>query len=404
MSDDNDSLSHAIYHQYLELDVQNKALNTAIFILTFDSDTVPERAAPTDPTYEDQMKDKSSHKFFAHKWVRSQTTRGYVSPYKTPINTPPPQATHNRISLSKPPTNPPSLQPTNHQLTRDPRLSLNYILHPTTPHCFNKGCIPCLPVEVRHMIWGYARSRTISIVIHDDLICSRSPSPITLRIDRESRSETKKTYKSHKKFYILGTEHDERTPYPFFDPKVDSVVLMDSFMGCNPATSSTVFGFYGPMSVTSLRTELDVSGHMDVIQSLHIPAHAWVWNIICRSPRAGIWFKNLTEIVFQGGEAGLRNEDDIEKCKEVVRGCFERISGEIDDEDDDDDQTRIVDPDSPSQAEVVSKKIKVPEVRVCMPKGLGFELMFEEEKLGMESVEERKWVMSFINKVKHDRG
>ncbi|TGO57603.1 hypothetical protein BOTNAR_0198g00100 [Botryotinia narcissicola] len=34
----------------------------------------------------EKMKDKPapSYKYFAHKWVRSQTTRGYISPYATP--------------------------------------------------------------------------------------------------------------------------------------------------------------------------------------------------------------------------------------------------------------------------------------------------------------------------------
>ncbi|KAI9640429.1 hypothetical protein NHQ30_011174 [Ciborinia camelliae] len=251
-------------------------------------------------------------------------------------------------------------------------------------------------MDVRCRIWNYARARTIGIIISHGVIFSRSPSPITFRINRESRHESQKRYKIHPMFYIWGTQYDERIPYPFYDPDVDSVVLINAFMGCNPSMSTAAFGFYGATSGIS-------PSPFDIIQSLHIPAHAWEWGLIRRAPRADIRFVNLTEIVFQGGQEGLIKRKDIERCKEVVRGCFEKGAEDIADEQNGQSAASLVTSGLAINAKAGIREIKVPEVRICMPNGLGYEWMFEEEKLGMESLEERRWVMNFIKKVKADR-
>ncbi|KAF7894231.1 hypothetical protein EAF00_007745 [Botryotinia globosa] len=416
----------------------------------------------------EKMKDNPapSYKYFAHKWVRSQTTRDYISPYATPAypglrrykstaepsppvvsSTPPPLANNprtrsylsslipnphqygspynpstmvppsrtqrvkrtrkngpnksNKPVVLAPPIPPPPSALTVPQQPQDPRYSLTYILNsPTaTPHNHTtpSRSLQSLPEKIRHLIWSYARSRTICITISNDLIYSRSPSPITLRINRESRSATIHHYSAHPHFYILGTQHEnkERIHYPFFDPSVDSVVVNGIYMDHTSALSSAIFGFYeaGRREIAYRKREVFDYAHMDILHSLHIPARAWDWNCIRRAPRAEIRFRNLSEIVLEGGAMGLRKEKDVKKCKEFIRGCFERNVEEIDDMDG-------VELASRGMARSANVEINVPEVRVIMPNGLDHEWMFEQDQLGMESMEERAWVMDFISKVK----
>ncbi|TGO47426.1 hypothetical protein BCON_0278g00030 [Botryotinia convoluta] len=433
----------------------------------------------------EKMKDKPppSYKYFAHKWVRSQTTRGYVSPYATPpypalrryrsmvepsppvvSSTSPPLPDNPRTrsylsslnpnphqyvspysqpTMSPPPSRsqrtkrtrkngpsksnkpsvlPPPISPTSPpppsppQQPQDPRYSFTYILNSPTPpihiHRHNNPThsLKCLPEKVRHLIWSYARSRTISITISDDLIYSRSPSPITFRINRESRSATINHYSVHPQFFILDTQNknkNERIHYPFFDPSVDSMVLNDVFMGCDSALSSnSIFGFYDSdtREVMHRKREVLDYAHFNVLQSLHIPARAWDWNRIRRVPRAEIRFRNLTEIVLEGGAMGLRTRKDVKMCEEFIRGCFERTVEEIAEEEeiDDTDGMELASHGTLRIARIANMEIKVPEVRVIMPNGLDHEWMFEDQ-LGMESMEERTWVMNFISKVKAGR-
>ncbi|TGO38259.1 hypothetical protein BHYA_0078g00110 [Botrytis hyacinthi] len=428
----------------------------------------------------ERMKDKPAHsyKYFAHKWVRSQTTRGYISPYATPdpalrrykstaepsppvvpsTSPPLPNNPRTRSYLSSlipnphqygspynqttmalpsrtqrakrtrkngpsksdkpvvlpPPIPPPPSAPSPSQQPQDLRYSLTYILNsPTpTPHNHNTPTrsLQSLPDKVRHLIWSYARSRTICITISDGLIRSRSPSPITLRINRESRSATINHYSVHPHFYILGTQHEnknERIHYPFFDPSVDSVVLNGVSMDYTSALSSAIFGFYesGTREVAYRKREVLDYAHMDVLHSLHIPARAWDWNRIRQAPRAEIRFRNLSEIVFEGGAMGLRTKKDMKKCNDFIRGCFERSAQEIVEEEEIDnmDGVELASHGMARDAETANMEIKVPKVRVIMPNGLDHEWMFEEHQLGMESMEERAWVMNFISKVKASR-
>ncbi|KAJ8059056.1 hypothetical protein OCU04_012033 [Sclerotinia nivalis] len=371
------------------------------------------------------MKDKSSYKYFAHRWVRSQTTRGYISPYEVPAN--PSPCKHNSFFTKHPPRksitpyNKPILptpapqaqaQPTTHPRIQDPRFSFTYILNTTTPtpHHHQKPTLQHLPQEIRRTIWNYARSRTIGIIISLDLISSRSPSPVTFRINRESRNSTKIHYKIHPRFYILGTEYSEKIHYPFFDPEVDSVVVVDALVGGN-AAMSTSFGVYGAGAGadSGVRSgafrdgyremDLDFEDPLDVVQSLHVPAHAWDWGVISRTLRGNLRFRNLREIVLQGGGMGLITTEDIERCKEVLRACFERSV----EEENNNVETGRTHPGEVRAEYLANREIKVPEIKVFVPKCLDYEWMFEEEKLGMESIEEREWVMNFIRKVKADR-
>lgn len=362
------------------------------------------------------MRDISSNRYFAHRWVRSQTTRGYISPYKTLANPTPRKAILSSPKADRPPhkdistyqpiiMTPPKLS--KGPPPRDPRFSLDHILNPTTSHCDKKSCFQCLPKEVRCIIWEYARSRTIGINIHNSHMCSGSPSPITFRINQESRAETKKHYNIYSRFYILCSEHSEIIHYPFFDPKVDSVILNDAFMGFNPARKC--FGFHGKdfMPIRFRIGETNDGAHFDVIESLHIPANAWNWRI-WESPSDvfHIRLKNLTEIVFQGGKMGLVTSENIEKFKDVVRSCFERAVEAMAEEEESYGGTGhllLENSGEASTPEVATREIKFPEIRVVMPGDLKYEFMFEEEKLGMESVEERQWVMNFIGKVKANR-
>ncbi|KAF7877209.1 hypothetical protein EAF04_000894 [Stromatinia cepivora] len=307
-------------------------------------------------------------------------------------------------SPAPPPELHPQSQPQPTQLPRDqdPRFSFTYILNTPTPTLTStphhpKPTLQHLPQEIRRTIWNCARSRTIGIIISSDLISSRSPSPVTFRINRESRNSTKIHYKIHPRFYILGTEFYEKIHYPFFDPEVDSVVLVDAFVGGN-AAMSTVFGGYGADAGSGRRSgtfrdgyrEMGLEDPLDVVQRLHIPAHALDWRVIGRTLRANMRFKNLREIVLRGGERGLITTDDIERSEE---------------ENDDVETGRLesTHPVKETAERLADRERKVPEIKVFMPKGLDYEWMFEEEKLGMESIEERKWVMNFIRKVKADR-
>ncbi|KAF7959448.1 hypothetical protein EAE96_001065 [Botrytis aclada] len=427
------------------------------------------------------MKEKPppSYKYLAHKWVRSQTTRGYISPYAAPShpgsrkykstvessppavsNTSPPVPNNPRTRLylsslipnphqyvsasNQPSISPPTrsqrqkrtrkngprksnksivlspaispsplLSPSPLQQPQDPRYSITYILNPPTP----SPTLQNLPPKIRHRIWDYARSRTICITITNNLIYSRSPSPITFRINQESRSTTLSHYSTHPHFYILGSQNKtynnkhERIPYPFFDPGVDSVVLNDVFRGCDPALntsgSRSILGFYdsGPREMMYREREVQDYAHFDILQSLHIPARAWDWNRIRRGPRAEIRFRNLTEIVLEGGVVGLRREMDGKRCGELIGGCFERSVEEVEEEEEIDDMggMELAGHRTVGNGRMARIEIKVPEVRVIMPNGLDHGWMFKEDKLGMESLEERTWVMNFISKVKANR-
>ncbi|CAD6446080.1 394607aa-394b-4b51-8c20-239a2937cbe6 [Sclerotinia trifoliorum] len=379
------------------------------------------------------MEDKSSYKYFAHRWVRSQTTRAYISPYKAFAN---PTPRKHKSSSAKPPrkyifpynksivhipTPAPQAQAqqTTNPSIQDPRFSFTYILNTSTPvpnpvHHQNTT-FQNLPQEIRRRIWNYARSRTIGITISSDHISSRSPSPVTFRINRESRDTTKIHYKVHPSFYILGTEYSTKICYPFFDPGVDSVVVVGELMG-GSAAMGTIFGVFGVGAGAGAdfwgrsagfrngyrEMDLDFQDPLDVVQSLHIPAHAWNWGDIGRTLRKNMRFTNLREIVLQGGEMGLITKEDIGRCKGFIGACFERSVEEMAEEVNSNTKT------SQTHSEVrveylASREIKVPKIKIFMPKILDYGWMFEEEKLGMESIEERKWVMNFIRKVKADR-
>ncbi|TGO23286.1 hypothetical protein BPAE_0137g00060 [Botrytis paeoniae] len=414
----------------------------------------------------EKMKDKSSpsYKYFAHKWVRSQTTRGYISPYATPAypalrrykstaepsppvvsstspplpnnprtrsylsslnpnphqyvspydqpTMPPPSRTQrtkrtrkngpsksNKPAVLPPPIPPPLPALSPPQQPQDPRYSLTYILNSPTPsihhHNYNAPTRPhpLPPKSPRKSPPSYLELR------------ARSPSPITFCINRESRSATLNHYSMHPQFYILGTQNknkNERIHYPFFDPSVDSVVLNDALTGCDPAlSSSSIFGFYdlGTSEVAYRKRELLDYAHFDILQSLHIPARAWDWNRIRRAPRAETRFRNLTGIVLEGGAMGLKTKKDVKKCREFIRGCFERSVEEIGDI----GGMELASHGMARNTRTANMEIKVPDVRVIMPNGLDHEWMFEEDKLGMESIEERTWVMNFISKVKAGR-
>ncbi|KAF5867876.1 uncharacterized protein Bfra_007071 [Botrytis fragariae] len=411
------------------------------------------------------MKDKPSpsYKYFAHKWVRSQTTRGYISPYakpaypalrryksmvepsllavsstspplpnnprtrsylsslipnphqyNSPYNQPtmsPPSRTQrakrtrkngpgkfNKSAVLPPPISPPSPPPPLHP--NNPKTPLLTNLYSQRPH---PSCPPPPSQRLPHPLPPKSSRKSPPSNLE---LRARSPSPITFRIDQESRSATINHYSVHPHFYILGTQNknkDERIHYPFFDPSVDSVVLNDISLGSNPAlnSSSGVLGFYNSNTrelIYGKREVLDY-GHFGVLQALHVPARTWDWNRIQRAPRTEIRFRNLTEIVLEGGAMGLRTKKDVKKCKEFIRGCFERSVEEIGDM----GRMELASHEMVRNARTANMEIKVPEVRVIMPNGLDHEWMFEEDKLGMESIEERMWVMNFISKVKAGR-
>ncbi|TGO83588.1 hypothetical protein BPOR_0623g00040 [Botrytis porri] len=311
----------------------------------------------------------------------------------------------NKVAVVPAPITQPSPQPQPPQPSQDPRYSLTYILNTPTPPIHpstRTHTLPALPSKIRHLIWTYARSRTILITISNGRIFSRSPSPITFRINQESRSATLHHYSVHPHFYIPGTPYQnqnesEKIHYPFFDPSVDSVVLNQISTDHHPTLpfTSTIFEFYDSntqQTIFGKRKSVDYT-HFDILHSLHIPSRAWDWKRIYRAPRMDIRFRNLTEIVLEGGAMGLKTRRDVKKCKEFIRGCFERSVEEIDGEEEIDDDAERMDASSGivGNARTAEMENRVPEVRVIMPNGLDHEWMFEEDKLGMESIEERTW-------------
>ncbi|KAB8298938.1 hypothetical protein EYC80_001090 [Monilinia laxa] len=186
----------------------------------------------------------------------------------------------------------PSAQTTSYCRTKDSRpVSNQATSSPSETECF----FQCLSQKLRASIWNLARARTIEIVVHNGLVCCRSPSPITFRINKESRYEFFGLSTLHANFYISGTEYTEKAPYPFFDAAVDSVVVKGSLPGYDPATSRVPLGFYGvPLVVHNY-------SYLDIFQSLHVAAQPRNWSAISQSPHAYICFANLAEIVFQGG-------------------------------------------------------------------------------------------------------
>ncbi|KAA8570147.1 hypothetical protein EYC84_002477 [Monilinia fructicola] len=312
----------------------------------------------------------------ADRTIRFKSTRDHVSPYNRP--------TRFSLRLNPPRNNPtvapiarprrrspyaalavyaPTTQITSYCRTRDSRPATNQATRsPSDPECF----LQRLSKKLRCKIWDYSHPRTIEIDIYNGLVCSRSPSPITFRINKESRYEFIKLYTLHENFYISGTEYAGNTPYPLFNAAVDSVLVKDSFMGYNPATSRVPLGFYA------------------------VPSVPRDWSAISQSPQAYICFRNLTEVVFQGGSEGLVTQRNVTKCKQVVRACFETSLSTVGNV-----RTRKV--------KATGDAMKIPEIRVIMPNGLGYERAFNADQLGMESMEERTWVLNFIQKVDDSR-
>lgn len=312
---------------------------------------------------------------------------------------------HNYPTLPLGPFIPSPGQATN----RDGRFTFNFLLNPMpSPHNerprfknrgpSRKAQFHDFSDEVRGMIWDYARGRTITIIIKDNRIFSRSPSPITFRINKESRGQCLDLYRAYFGFYISSEDDNENSkiPYPYFDPEVDSVVLMNQTMGSNTGETIYPFDLYG--------AEANTRKHLNIIHSLYIPSQAWDWDIMTRGPRDLIRFGNLTEIVFQGGDVGLVTPGDMEKCKNFVRGCFEKTAEVVSQEENDEAAAGLMS--LAHGGTVVGGKrnldIKVPVVRIIMKKGLDYEWKFARANLGVQMGEDQSW-MSFIKKVKDDR-
>lgn len=191
------------------------------------------------------------------------------------------------------------------------------------------------------------------------------------------------------------------------------MVVVDALMGGNAAMNKIVGVIEADAGSSGSRSSIfrdgcremdwDFGDPLDVVQSLHIPAHAWNWGDIGRTLRENMRFRNLREIVLQGREIGLITKEDIGRCKEVLNACFENCVEEIAEDENSNAGTRRTHPGEVEAKPLPRRRIKVPEIKIFMPKALGHKWMFEEERLGMESIEERKWVMNFIRKVKADR-
>ncbi|PQE13513.1 hypothetical protein CJF32_00005414 [Rutstroemia sp. NJR-2017a WRK4] len=241
-----------------------------------------------------------------------------------------------------------------------PNISNSGVARTRTPAAFQT-----LPVEIRCTIWNYARSRCISIYIDvNGVMHTPSPSPITCHINRESRAETMKHYKTHDKLVFNCSTACPRclTPYQFFDPAVDSVFLMNSIsvkrrQGPPPYRPPRPIRLIEYMTDGYYLLEPEQTGQFNIIQSLHVATPSWNWKTINRQADVSIpthRFTNLTEIIFEGGKEGLETEDDIKDCIKTMEPYYKTAKDEG----------------------FVSKDIRLPRIEIAMPGQLAWDMMF----------------------------
>lgn len=91
-----------------------------------------------------------------------------------------------------------------------------------------------LPVELRLIIWGLANRRGRKVVAHVQGIWyralqSRTPTPIALRINHESREETMRHYEKpyHYQEYPAKCHPQRALHRNYFDPEIDTLVVTD---------------------------------------------------------------------------------------------------------------------------------------------------------------------------------
>ncbi|PQE13525.1 hypothetical protein CJF32_00005413 [Rutstroemia sp. NJR-2017a WRK4] len=235
------------------------------------------------------------------------------------------------------------------------------------------------PPQIRCMIWNYARSRGITIdlgpVPDGHAVTSRSPCPVTCHINRGSRAETMRHYEKFEHFFIdCKPKYGSGHYYLFFNPAVDSVVISSSqeeYVHQEPFPSYNRVAELEQVPCRQyFKTQRGVEGGFQIpqylqIQSLHIPARAWSWGMVTIqvfSPHDItniLQLSNLKEIVFEGGQAGLKTEYDIRKCRERIERDYELVREEY-----------------PFARDIGLNTIQTPRIDIIMPWHHSYDLLF----------------------------
>lgn len=191
-----------------------------------------------------------------------------------------------------------------------------------------------LPAELRCMIWNLIRPRKIHAKVNygENKYCleiaTTTKTPITFRINRESRYYTMGLYDQPQLQIPEGTRPRALHSY-YFDPNVDTVAIFDPYLFDCWAEDEEEFR-------QGTRAALDVE-NLDIIQSLQIGDQNvdhwddnWDEAYIdddddAAIPRCYGLFRGLKELTIFGGTSQLINQADFLQCRQTMTTYYEQL-------------------------------------------------------------------------------
>ena len=225
-----------------------------------------------------------------------------------------------------------SLRLLTHELP-DPNLDLFYQHHFLTEfHLFSK-----LPIELRLRIWNLARARKVIAHFGRDMcLRSKTPTPVTFRVNRESRDETRQHYEEPYMLDIYPPIHTQRALHRhWFDPEVDTVFIKHR-------------GYRNFLldhrDIQNHSRSLPYGENLADIQSVEIHQRSWYishygnskegsWEAAYIKHKGGIKFREsifsaftgLKDLCIRGGEDGLLDYEDIQDCVSTLTQCYDEL-------------------------------------------------------------------------------
>ncbi|KAE8442935.1 hypothetical protein EG329_002539 [Mollisiaceae sp. DMI_Dod_QoI] len=208
-------------------------------------------------------------------------------------------------------------------------------------------CFPKLPIELRLKIWDYARRRKIFVHVDEESFRLRSsvPTPITFRVNHESRVATKKYYSKPYKTNSYSTKKVHPALHQqYFDPTVDVIYLtnLDDMSRWAQAKWLYTKVRNHPSLADLLREDLSNVQLLEIGKQYWRSEQFWdednywekayIHNVNGFAKSCFSLFRGLKQLTINGGGLSLQHQAHAESCISTLTGCYEDIKdrGEID--------------------------------------------------------------------------
>lgn len=199
-----------------------------------------------------------------------------------------------------------------------------------------------LPIELRLRVWNYARARNI-LAFLDKFNClrTRTPTPVTFRINQESRRETLRHYPRLFSLLDYTSTQSEQVPalhQHFFDKNIDTIYFssgqdlrrlhqlgIEDFENyCDSWSDWSVPG--SPETFDNIRYVefrrrhwdecMDRAWHLEYLEQVTCPRAVWAPDGVREDfvPSCFSLFRDLHELTIFGGGLGLECIHEAENC------------------------------------------------------------------------------------------